>query len=239
MRRTSRRPWTRPLQAERRSAFVKAPVGDADDGSLASVRAMSAPRRRWSYVDRGKSGRGATGADDRLRTLRPNRHAGRFAAVAGGAAIGWSSDSSATCTLDGYTDGQITVEDHLCERRSPVDGGAAGIFSATAQTAGPGAKAPSAAWSGIRSAIAPANRGRRGGKCGADCYPPNPPVDVQPGVVRRATIRPPLPAVDALDASAKVLPLSGFACRLLSRFRARRAGKRWLGRWRLASRESR
>jgi hypothetical protein len=132
MRRTSRKPWTRPLQAERRSAFVEVPVGDADDGSSANVRAVSAPRRCWSNkaVDRGKSGRGATGADDRLRTLRPNRHAAeRFAGVAGGAAFGWSSDSSTTCTLDGYTGGQITVEDHLCERRNPVDQGAAGMLS--------------------------------------------------------------------------------------------------------------
>jgi hypothetical protein len=87
MRRTSRKPWTRPLQAERRSAFVEVPVGDADDGSSANVRAVSAPRRCWSNkaVDRGKSGRGATGADDRLRTLRPNRHAaGGSRAVVGG-----------------------------------------------------------------------------------------------------------------------------------------------------------
>jgi hypothetical protein len=60
----------------------------------------------------------------------PNRHAAeRFAGVAGEAAFGWSSDSSTTCTLDGYTGGQITVEDHLCERRNPVDQGAAGMLS--------------------------------------------------------------------------------------------------------------
>lgn len=132
MRRTSRKPWTRPLQTERCSAFVEVPVGDADDGSSASVRAVSAPRRRWSNkaVDGGKSGRGATGADDRLRTLRPEQtRCGvvRWCRWRGG--FGWSSDSSATCTLDGYTGGQITVEDHLCERRNPVDQGAAGMLS--------------------------------------------------------------------------------------------------------------
>ena len=153
MRRTSRKPWTRPLQTERCSAFVEVPVGDADDGSSVSVRAVSAPRRRWSNkaVDRGKSGRGATGADDRLRTLRPNRHAAeRFAGVAVEAASAglrillrparWTGIPAARSRL------KITfARGGIQSTRAPL-----ACYRATAQTARPAAKAPSATRSGMR-----------------------------------------------------------------------------------------
>jgi hypothetical protein len=152
------------------SAFVEPPAGDADDGQLGQRAGEEATA--GAFVEQVLSieegpGEAPQDADDPLRTLRQSGHAaGWFAGVAGG---GLQLVFGLFCggQPGGYAGGQLTFEDHPCEKRNPVGGGDVAAFAGDGADGEPGCGGAERRLE--RDAVSECARepGCRGGECGA------------------------------------------------------------------------